>query len=96
MHRGRHTLRLWLDTVGKQAILRFRSVPGICANMMGKRKGDLSPHPPISSLRGTLAGWLAGWLAGLSHLSRPPARPPSNNFDPTTTKIKYAPRPCVI
>ena len=60
MNGGRHPPRLGLDTVGKQAILRFRSVPGICANMMGRREGELSPHPPISSLLGTLEGGQAG------------------------------------
>ena len=45
--------------------------------MISRRKGELSPHPPISSLLGTLAGWLAGWRAEPSHFSRHPARPPS-------------------
>ena len=91
-YRGRNTLRL--DTVGKQAILRFRSVPGICAKMISRRKGELSPDPPISSLLGTLAGWLAGWRAEPSYLFRHPARPPFlQQLRPNHYKNQICPTP---
>ena len=91
-HRGRNTLRL--DTLGKQAILRFRSVPGICAKMISRRKGELSPDPPISSLLGTLAGWLAGWRAEPSYLFRHPARPPFlQQLRPNHYKNQICPTP---